>query len=93
MFTDADVHQLILSILYSGVGIVVFAFAFFLMVKLAPFSVQKEIEEDQNVSLGIIIGCMMLGISIIIAATISSPSDSTQVAPDVPQEAAVPAPK
>ena len=47
MFTDADIHQLVLSIVYSGVGVVVFAVAFLLMVKLAPFSVQKEIEEDQ----------------------------------------------
>jgi putative membrane protein len=71
MFTDADVHQLVLSIVYSGVGVVVFAVAFLLMVKLAPFSVQKEIEEDQNTSLGIIMGSVLIGLAIIISAAIT----------------------
>ena len=71
MFTDADFHQLILSIVYSGVGVVVFALAFLLMVKLAPFSVRKEIEEDQNTSLGVIMGSVLIGLSIIIAAAIT----------------------
>ena len=71
MLTDADVHQLILSILYSGVGVVVFALTFFLIVKLTPFSVRKEIEEDQNTSLGIIIGSVLIGLAIIISAAIT----------------------
>jgi len=71
MFTDADIHQLVLSIVYSGVGVVVFAVAFLLMVKLAPFSVQKEIEEDQNTSLGVIMGSVLIGLAIIIAAAIT----------------------
>ena len=74
-FMDAhDIHQLGLTILYSGVGLVVFAAALFIVVKVAPFSVRKEIEEDQNTSLGIIIGSIMIGLALIIAAAISSPS-------------------
>ena len=71
MFTEADVHQLVLSIVYSGVGVVVFALAFWLMVKITPFSIRKEIEEDQNTSLGVIIGSVLIGLSIIIAAAIT----------------------
>ena len=71
MFTEADVHQLVLSIIYSGVGVVVFALAFWLMVKITPFSIRKEIEEDQNTSLGVIIGSVLIGLSIIIAAAIT----------------------
>jgi putative membrane protein len=71
--TEHDIHQLVLTFLYSGVGVLVFALAMFLVVKVAPFSVQKEIEEDQNTSLGIIIGSIMIGLAIIIAAAISSP--------------------
>jgi putative membrane protein len=69
--TEADFHQLLLSIVYSGVGVVVFALAFLLIVKLAPFSVRKEIEEDQNTSLGIIIGSVLIGLAIIISAAIT----------------------
>lgn len=57
-------------LIYSVIGLVVFAIAFWLMQKLCPFSVQKEIEEDQNTSLAIIMGSVMIGISIIIAAAV-----------------------
>ncbi len=52
------------------IGLVVFAVAFLIVVLVAPFSVKKEIEEDQNTALAIIIGALILGISIIIAAAI-----------------------
>jgi hypothetical protein len=38
--------------------------------KLAPFSIRKEIEEDQNTALAILIGSVILGLSWIIAAAI-----------------------
>ena len=49
----------------------VFAIAFWLMTKLAPFSVKKEIEEDQNVALAVIMAGVLIGISLIIAAAVS----------------------
>jgi len=58
------------ALTYAGIGIVVFAIAFWLMTKIAPFSVRKEIEEDQNTALGIIIAGVIIGISLIIAAAI-----------------------
>ena len=62
--------QLLLAVVFTLVGMVLFAFSIWLVVKLAPFSVQKEIEEDQNTSLGIIMGSLILGIAIILAAAI-----------------------
>jgi uncharacterized membrane protein YjfL (UPF0719 family) len=64
------VHAAISSLIFAGIGIVVFGFAFFLMTKLAPFSVKKEIEEDQNTALGIIMAGVIIGVAIIIAAAI-----------------------
>jgi len=61
---------LVQAILFSLVGIAVFALAFFVLTKLTPFSIRKEIEDDQNTALGIIIGSMLIGLSIIIAASI-----------------------
>ncbi|HQU84826.1 MAG TPA: DUF350 domain-containing protein [Pyrinomonadaceae bacterium] len=62
---------LITTVIFVGIGLVVFAIAFFIVVKVAPFSVKKEIEEDQNTSLAIIIGAIIIGVAIIIASAIN----------------------
>ena len=67
----ATVRTLVLSVIYVGLGLIVFMIAFFLMTKIAPFSVRKEIEEDQNTALGIVMGSVIIGVAIIIAAAIS----------------------
>jgi putative membrane protein len=56
---------------FAGIGLAVFAIAFWLMVKIAPFSVKKEIEEDQNTALAVIMAGVLIGISLIIAAAVS----------------------
>lgn len=65
-----DPNVLLATLLYSAVGILVFAVALFLMVKVAPFSIRKEIEEDENISLGILMGSVMIGLALIISAAI-----------------------
>lgn len=56
---------------FAGIGLAVFAIAFWLMVKIAPFSVKKEIEDDQNTALAVIMAGVLIGISLIIAAAVS----------------------
>ncbi len=63
-------EHLLAAVVFSLVGIVVFAACLYLMEKLAPFSIIKEIGEEHNEALGTIVGAMVLGISIIIAAAI-----------------------
>lgn len=70
MFTQQDLHEVILTFVYSAVGMIVFLIFFFLVVKISPFPVLKEIEEDQNVALAILVGAVVIGLSIIIAAAI-----------------------
>ena len=48
------------SIIYSIIGTLVLLAAFWLIEKVLPFSMQKEIETDHNVSLGIILGAFIL---------------------------------
>ena len=62
------------TVIYSLVGIVLMGLGFLLICFFTPFSIKKEIEDDQNISLGIIIGAVILGISIIIASVISAPT-------------------
>ena len=58
------------TVIFVAIGLIVFAVAFFIVVLVAPFSVKKEIEEDQNTSLAIIIGALIIGVAIIISAAI-----------------------
>ncbi len=67
---DDLLWHILLTVIYSTLGLVFFGVAFAIFSKVMPFSVRKEIEEDQNTSLGVIIGAMLIGISIIIAAAI-----------------------
>lgn len=71
MLGAQDVHDLLAVILYSFLGLVLYWGFFLLVVKLAPFSVIREIEEDQNIALAILIGAVMIGLSIIVAAAIT----------------------
>ena len=57
-------------VIYSVVGVVVLGACFWIMKRLMPFSVTKEIEQDQNIALAIIIGSVIIGMSMIIAAAI-----------------------
>ncbi len=58
------------TVIFVAIGLIVFAVAFFIVVLVAPFSVKKEIEEDQNTSLAIIIGSLIIGVALIISAAI-----------------------
>lgn len=58
------------SLVYSTVGLVMFAVAFLIINKAVPFSIRKEIEDDQNTSLGIVIAAVILGIAMIVSAAV-----------------------
>ena len=57
--------------IYTVIGLLLFGLAFFIMGKATPFSLRKEIEEDQNIALAIVIGSVIIGIAMIIVAAIT----------------------
>lgn len=61
---------LVSTLIFVVIGLIFFIIAFFILEKGLPYSVHKEIEEDQNTALGIIIGSMLIGIALIISAAI-----------------------
>lgn len=61
---------LVTTIIFVLLGLIVFALAFLIIAKATPFSVRKELEDDQNVALAIVIGSVILGSALIIAAAI-----------------------
>jgi putative membrane protein len=67
---DKLLPVLLTTVIFVAIGLIVFAVAFLIVVLVAPFSVKKEIEDDQNTALAIIIGAIILGIALIISAAI-----------------------
>ncbi len=65
-----DIHALANALIYSVLGILIFAVAFVLIDKLTPYHLWKEIVEDKNVALAILIGALSIGMCIIIAAAV-----------------------
>ena len=65
------VQHLIAAVAFSIVGIAVLGICFWSIKRILPFSITKEIEQDQNVALAIIIAAVILGLSHIIAAAIT----------------------
>ena len=63
-------HTFLLTLGYTVFGLLMFGIAFWIIVRITPFSIRKEVEEDQNTALAILIGSVMLGLAIIIASTI-----------------------
>jgi len=62
--------QLMLTLGYTVIGLLCFGISFGIIVKLAPFSLRKELEEDQNTAIGIVIGSVIIGVAMIVAATV-----------------------
>ena len=67
-----DPQVILATLVYCLIGAVVFGLAFFVMVKVSPFSMRKELEEDQNVALGILFGSVVIGCAIIIGSGMGS---------------------
>lgn len=61
---------MITTVVFVLIGLIIFALAFLIIAKAAPFSVRKEIEEDQNIALAIVIASVILGSALIIAAAV-----------------------
>lgn len=58
------------TLVYSIIWISIMFICVYLLDKVVKFSIRKEIIEDENVALWIMIWCLFIAISIIIAASI-----------------------
>ena len=63
-------ETLLAALAFSTLGILLFAIAFLIIVKVTPFSLRKEIEDDQNTALAIIIASVIIGIALIVSSAI-----------------------
>jgi len=65
---DQLLEVLVTTLIFVSIGLVFFTVAYGVLSRVFP--IRKEIEEDQNTALGVVIGSIMIGIAIIIAAAI-----------------------
>jgi len=63
-------EALISSAAFAALGIVVFSLTFWIITKIAPFSIIKEIEHDQNTALAVLVASAIIGIAMIVSAAI-----------------------
>jgi uncharacterized membrane protein YjfL (UPF0719 family) len=61
---------LVNSLVYSVIGVVIFWLAFIIVDKITPYDLWKELVEEKNVALAIVVGAMSVAIAIIIGAAI-----------------------
>jgi len=65
-----NVGLLLNSILYAFLGVIIFWLSFLVIDRITPYNLWKEVIEEHNTALAIIVGAMALGISVIVAAAI-----------------------
>ena len=68
----SDFHPgyLLNALIYSILGIIIFSLSFAVLDKLTPYDLWKEICENRNTALAIMVGAMSIGICIIIASAV-----------------------
>lgn len=58
------------AVVYSVLGIIIFSLAFIIIDKMTPYDLWREICQERNTALAIMIGAMSIGVCIIIAAAV-----------------------
>ena len=58
------------ALIYALLGIVLFIVSFMVLDKLTPYALWQEIVEHKNLALAVLVGCMSIGMCIIIASAI-----------------------
>lgn len=72
MFETIVIAEIVSTIVYTAIGLGLLWVIWMVIDLLTPFPIVKEIEQDQNVALALLIASLFLSASIIIAAVILS---------------------
>ena len=72
MLESIILAEVIATVFYTILGLVLLGLSWKLVEWLSPFSLRQEIEEDQNLAIAVLIGSLFISISILISAVILS---------------------
>ena len=70
MNVSVNLNYIVNSVVFSVLGLLVFAVGFWVFDRFTPYNLWKEINQDKNVALAIVVGSISIGICIIIASAI-----------------------
>jgi putative membrane protein len=70
--TIPEIHwaPMIAALVYATMGLVIFGLAFVVVDRLTPYHLWKEIIDEKNSALAIVVGAVAVGISIIVSSAI-----------------------
>ena len=72
MLDAIHLSEVIATVFYVVLGMVLLGISWKVIEWLTPFSLRKEIEDDQNMAIAVLIGSLFVSISILIGAVILS---------------------
>lgn len=72
MLANIIAAEVVATIFYTLLGLVLLGVCWKLIEWLSPFSLRQEIEEDQNLAIAVLIGSLFISIAILISAVILS---------------------
>ncbi len=72
MFNEVILSEVIATVFYTVLGLVLLGLSWKVIEWMTPFSLRKEIEDDQNMAIAILIGSLFISISLLIGAVILS---------------------
>ena len=64
-------HNLVSAVVYSLLGLLIYGLGFFILDRLTPrVHIWREINDEKNVAIAVLIGAFAIGIALIISAAI-----------------------
>jgi len=66
-----ELWMLIPTVIYFFVGLALLGFTVRLIERLTPFSIRKEIEEDHNTAVAVLLGAGLIALGLLLSAVIS----------------------
>jgi uncharacterized membrane protein YjfL (UPF0719 family) len=72
MTMDVDMQwgAMVPAVVWAVLGLAIFGAAWFVFEKVTPYSLWKEIIEEHNTALAIVVGALTLALALIVAAAI-----------------------
>ena len=70
--SDLSANALLSTVVYGLIGIILCVTGYFAFDKIAGLSLKRELVEDQNVAIGIMLAGVFIGIAIVVAAVMLS---------------------
>jgi putative membrane protein len=64
------VHNIEAALVFAFIGIAVFVLAFTIIDRVTPYDLWKEIVQEKNMALAVLVGALSIGVCIIIAAAV-----------------------